>query len=76
MARVIVRVSIEGTGHAQPRLTKMHVERGFALTGAATRGASFASATEAYVAGRAVSDFAEAERAKCQLASLWLDVSK
>ena len=51
-------------------------ERGFALTGAATLEAFLASDTEAYVAGRAVSNFAKAERAKCQLASLPLDVSK
>ncbi len=76
MTRVIVGVSLEGTGNAQPRLTKMLEKRGFALTGAATREASLASATEAYVAGRAVSDFAEAERAKYQLVSLRLDVSK
>ena len=76
MARVIVRVSIEGTGNARPRLTKMLEERGFALTGAATLEAFLASDTEAYVAGRAVSNFAKAERAKCQLASLPLDVSK
>ena len=76
MTRVIVRVSLEGTGNAQPRLTKLLEKRGFTLTGTATREASLATASEAYDAVRAVLDFVEAEQVNFPLDHLWLYVSK
>lgn len=76
MARVIVRVSLEGTGNAQPRLTKLLEKRGFALTGTATREAVLPNVSDAYDAVREVLDFVEAEQVKFPLDHLWLYISK
>lgn len=71
-----MRVSLEGSGNAQPRLTKLLEKRGFALTGTATREASLTNASEAYDAIREILDFVEAEQVKFPLDHLWLYVSK